>query len=60
MPRSPERIKAPVGGRKWKREKRKHWKKGRKQNSHYSEKPGHAQRSVANDPHKSNKEKRGW
>jgi hypothetical protein len=48
--RSPEKIKAPVGGRKW-------WRRKEENcddlvDSHYSQKPDHARRSIFHNPRK--------
>lgn len=51
--RNPEKIKAPVGGRKWKRQKDRE-QADRFKNTHYSNKTGHEKRS---DHHQGKKKK---
>jgi hypothetical protein len=53
MPRrNVESMKPGPWGKKWKRSRR---QKGERINRHYSQKTGHAERSVANDEHKRSK-----
>lgn len=50
MPRSVEKIRPPVDGRR--RHKR---QKGERINRHYSQKKNHGERSIANNSHKKSK-----
>ena len=58
MPKSPDRIKAPVGGKKWRRQK------DREEcddllDTHYSEKTDHRRRSIFHNPRKRSPRRRG-